>query len=220
VLLADEINRATPKTQSALLQAMEERQVTVFGETYDLDEIFLVLADPEPDRAQGDLPAPRGPARPLHVQAADPVAKPGGARRHRAPQPRRPAEAPALKAVLSRDEVREIRGLIRRIPVTERIPPVRGRLRRRHQPRGAEAAPAPSATSATAPPRAGCSRCWRPRAPRRFSTAASTSPGTICATTTSPPLRHRVDPELRGAVQRVDVDGVLREIFESQRRPS
>ncbi|MHB0871454.1 MAG: AAA family ATPase, partial [Chloroflexota bacterium] len=48
VLLADEINRATPRTQSALLEAMEERQVTVDGETYPLPRPFLVLATENP----------------------------------------------------------------------------------------------------------------------------------------------------------------------------
>ncbi|MCA9303344.1 MAG: AAA family ATPase, partial [Phycisphaerales bacterium] len=48
VLLADEINRATPKTQSALLEAMQEHSVTVAGETYKLDEPFLVLATQNP----------------------------------------------------------------------------------------------------------------------------------------------------------------------------
>lgn len=48
ILLADEINRATPKTQSALLEAMEERQVTVEGETRPLPEPFFVIATQNP----------------------------------------------------------------------------------------------------------------------------------------------------------------------------
>ena len=49
VLLADEINRAPPKTQAALLEAMEERQVTIDGDTLPLQPPFLVIATPEPD---------------------------------------------------------------------------------------------------------------------------------------------------------------------------
>ena len=48
VVLADEINRANPKTQSALLEAMEERRVSVDGTTYDLPDPYLVIATPEP----------------------------------------------------------------------------------------------------------------------------------------------------------------------------
>src|SRR2546425_9985749 len=58
VLLADEINRATPKTQSALLEAMEERQVTVDGTTYPLSLPFLVLATQNPGEVAGTFPLP------------------------------------------------------------------------------------------------------------------------------------------------------------------
>ena len=58
VLLADEINRATPKTQSALLEAMEERQVTVDGETRPLPEPFFVIATQNPSTQIGTFPLP------------------------------------------------------------------------------------------------------------------------------------------------------------------
>ncbi|HEY3080392.1 MAG TPA: AAA family ATPase, partial [Chloroflexota bacterium] len=58
VVLADEINRATPKTQSALLEAMEERQVSVDGTTYPLPEPFLVLATQNPVEYEGTFPLP------------------------------------------------------------------------------------------------------------------------------------------------------------------
>ncbi len=58
VLLADEINRATPKTQSALLEAMQERQVTVSGVTRSLDRPFLVIATQNPLELEGTYPLP------------------------------------------------------------------------------------------------------------------------------------------------------------------
>lgn len=58
VLLADEINRATPKTQSALLEAMQERSVTVAGHTHKLDGIFFVLATQNPIEMEGTYPLP------------------------------------------------------------------------------------------------------------------------------------------------------------------
>src|SRR5215210_5799627 len=58
IVLADEINRATPKTQSALLEAMEERQVTVDGETYILPLPFLVMATQNPIEYEGTFPLP------------------------------------------------------------------------------------------------------------------------------------------------------------------
>ncbi|TMK96844.1 MAG: MoxR family ATPase [Actinobacteria bacterium] len=58
VLLADEINRATPKTQAALLEAMQERQVTVDGMTYPLPDPFFVLATQNPVELEGTFPLP------------------------------------------------------------------------------------------------------------------------------------------------------------------
>jgi MoxR-like ATPase len=58
IVLADEINRATPKTQAALLEAMEERQVTVDGETRQLGQPFLVLATQNPIEYEGTFPLP------------------------------------------------------------------------------------------------------------------------------------------------------------------
>ncbi|MFC1544493.1 AAA family ATPase [Gemmatimonadota bacterium] len=58
ILLADEINRTPPKTQSALLEAMEEHQVTVQGQTYKLDEPFFVFATQNPIELEGTYPLP------------------------------------------------------------------------------------------------------------------------------------------------------------------
>ena len=58
IVLTDEINRATPKTQAALLEAMEERQVTVDGNTYPLEEPFLVIATQNPIEYEGTFPLP------------------------------------------------------------------------------------------------------------------------------------------------------------------
>jgi MoxR-like ATPase len=58
IVLVDEINRATPKTQSALLEAMEERQVTVDGATYELGPPFMVLATQNPIEYEGTFPLP------------------------------------------------------------------------------------------------------------------------------------------------------------------
>jgi len=58
ILLADEINRATPKTQSALLEAMEERQISVDGTTYPIPSPFIVLATQNPIEYEGTFPLP------------------------------------------------------------------------------------------------------------------------------------------------------------------
>ncbi|MCC6041574.1 MAG: AAA family ATPase [Desulfurococcaceae archaeon] len=58
ILLVDEINRASPRTQSALLEAMQERQVTIEGEVYELEEPFIVIATENPIEMEGVFPLP------------------------------------------------------------------------------------------------------------------------------------------------------------------
>ncbi len=74
LLLADEINRTPPKTQASLLEAMEERQVSVEGRPRAAARAVRRRRDPEPGRVRGHLPAARGPARPLPAQGADAAA--------------------------------------------------------------------------------------------------------------------------------------------------
>ena len=70
LLLADEINRAPAKVQSALLEVMQERQVTIGRETYTGARPVPGAGHPEPDRDRGHLPAARGAGRPVHAQGA------------------------------------------------------------------------------------------------------------------------------------------------------
>jgi len=69
LVLADEINRATPKTQSALLEAMQEKQVTAGGEIRKLVEPFFCARDPESDRPGRDVSVARSTARSVLLQA-------------------------------------------------------------------------------------------------------------------------------------------------------
>ena len=93
ILLADEINRATPRTQSALLECMEERQVTDGGVTYALPDPFLVIATQNPVEIQGTFPLPaHGPLAPAETPAGSLSAAPdpripGSCRGPRHPRP-------------------------------------------------------------------------------------------------------------------------------------
>lgn len=61
IVLADEINRTSPKTQSALLEVMQENQVTIDGQTYPAPSPFMVLATQNPVEMTGTYPLPRSP---------------------------------------------------------------------------------------------------------------------------------------------------------------
>ena len=90
LLLADEINRATPKTQSALLEVMEERSVTVDGTTHVLAAAVPGAGDDEPARPRGHLRAAGGADRSLHGDARDglPVGRRRGAHARSPPRSR------------------------------------------------------------------------------------------------------------------------------------
>src|SRR3974377_495222 len=68
LVLADEINRATPKTQSALLEAMQERTVTSGTTTHELESPFLVMATQNPIEMEGTTPPPRAQVAPVRVK--------------------------------------------------------------------------------------------------------------------------------------------------------
>jgi MoxR-like ATPase len=78
VVLADEINRATPKAQSALLEAMEERQVTAEGKTRPLPEPFFVIATQNPAHQIGTFPLPESQLDRFPAENRTRLSRPGG----------------------------------------------------------------------------------------------------------------------------------------------
>ena len=82
LILADEINRAPAKVQSALLEAMQERQVTIGDETYPLPNPFLVLATQNPLEQEGTYPAAGSADRPLHDEGDRQLSEPRRGARH------------------------------------------------------------------------------------------------------------------------------------------
>lgn len=114
IVLADEINRATPRTQSALLESMEERQVTVEGQSRPLPRPFMVLATQNPVELQGTFPLPEAQIDRFLLRLA--LGYPSAAdeqeilRRYRTEQP-----LDALEAVTSPAEVRAMQAAIRTV---------------------------------------------------------------------------------------------------------
>jgi MoxR-like ATPase len=121
ILLADEINRAGPKTQSALLQAMEEHQVTVFGTTYPMDEVFMTLATQNPIEMAGTYPLPEAQLDRFFFKVIIDYPKPDAlkeiGRRHVSMS----GVHDKVKNVLSRERILQHRNILSRIPITDRI---------------------------------------------------------------------------------------------------
>jgi MoxR-like ATPase len=119
VVLADEINRATPKTQSALLEAMQEQSVTVGKATYALAPPFFVLATQNPIEMEGTYPLPEAQLdRFLYKLRVEP---PGGAELHQILDRTTGAAEEPTRVVLGRPRLLEMRALVRQVPVARPI---------------------------------------------------------------------------------------------------
>ncbi|TVR91604.1 MAG: MoxR family ATPase [Trueperaceae bacterium] len=115
VLLADEINRATPKTQSALLEAMQERAVTVSGERHVLPEPFMVLATQNPIEMEGTYPLPEAQLDRFLFKLK--VDRPDAATLRRVLESTTGEEGEAPRGIVSRDEMLAMQGMLRSVPV-------------------------------------------------------------------------------------------------------
>ena len=103
VILADEINRASPKTQAALLEAMQEKRVTVMGNTFDLPQPFFVLATQNPIELEGTYPLPEAQIDRFLVKVN--VTSVGSEVLSRIISERRKGIPPVQEPVMGRDEV-------------------------------------------------------------------------------------------------------------------
>ncbi len=137
VMLADEINRTPPKTQAALLQAMQEFQVTAGGETFELERPFYVLATQNPIEQEGTYPLPEAQLDRFMFNVK--VDYPSEEEERRIVESTTAGEEPELRAVLNAGEIVELQRMVRRIPVAERVLAYAVRLARQTRP--AEGAP-------------------------------------------------------------------------------
>lgn len=132
IVLADEINRAPPKTQAALLEAMQEHRVTVLGKPYSLGDPFLVLATQNPVEQEGTYPLPEAqldrfmflieltyPSEEEEIQIARTTTGDGMLK---------------LDALMHADEILDFQHLVRRVPVPEHIYQYAVRLVRKTRP--------------------------------------------------------------------------------------
>jgi MoxR-like ATPase len=119
LLMADEINRASPRTQSALLQSMQERQVTVAGRRYDLPRPFHVLATQNPLEQEGTYPLPEAQLDRFLLQID--VGYPDRESERRMLLATTFGDEPAPVGVCTAAELMEAQQVVRRIPVGEKV---------------------------------------------------------------------------------------------------
>ncbi len=119
IILADEINRTPPKTQAALLEAMQEHKVTAGGKTYELDEPFFVLATQNPIEQEGTYPLPEAQLDRfmfnLNIEYPSTEDEVSIVRETTTP------EIQSLNAVITKSEIATYQDLVRRVPVADNV---------------------------------------------------------------------------------------------------
>ncbi len=119
IVLADEINRATPKTQSALLEAMSEGSVTVAKQTYKLEKPFFVLATQNPLEMEGTYPLPEAQLDRFFFKLV--VEYPDKASLHTILDRTTSDEVPKPQPVIQKERIMEMRELVRKVPLARQI---------------------------------------------------------------------------------------------------
>jgi MoxR-like ATPase len=119
IVLADEINRTPPKTQAALLQAMQEHEVTAAGETYHLDEPFFVLATQNPIEQEGTYPLPEAQLDRFMFNVY--VDYPSAEEEHRIVKTTTAVPSYQLEKILAPEQIIAFQQLVRRVPVSDHV---------------------------------------------------------------------------------------------------
>ena len=213
LMLADEVNRATPKSQSALLEAMQEKSVSVGNTTYRLEEPFFVMATQNPIELEGTYPLPEAQMDRflMKLRIGYPTEKELGEIVDRTTS----VEEPQAVAVVDRDEVLEMRQTVLSVPVARPVQDYAIRLTMGTHP-GSEYAhtltnryvkfgASPRGTQALV-----LSGKVRALLAGRAHVSGDDIRGSVL-----PTLRHRLLLNFEGEADKVDTDDILREIVES-----
>jgi len=137
LVLADEINRTPPKTQAALLQAMQERHVTVGGSTHALPDPFQVFATQNPIEQEGTYPLPEAQLDRFLLEVH--VDYPSEAEEREIARRTTSGAMPEIEPVLGAEEIRALGALVPRIPATDEAVDLAVRLARATRPEGPDA---------------------------------------------------------------------------------
>jgi len=218
ILLADEINRATPKTQSALLEAMEERSVTVGKRTHKLDSPFFVLATQNPLEMEGTYPLPEAQLDRFFMKLK--VDYPTVDSMHTIMNRTTKIETPKVGRVLGQGEVLEMRKTVRAVPIARPVQDYAIRIMMATHPRP------PYAPAVTvkyvrygSSPRGAQALVVGGKIRALLSNRVHVSGEDIRAVAYGA-LRHRILLNFEGEAERVETDRIIKEILESAPEPN
>ncbi len=211
LLMADEINRASPKTQSALLQAMQEHQVTYAGQTYALPSPFFVLATQNPLEQEGTYPLPEAQLDRFLLQID--VTYPDSAAERRMLFSTTGTEDRRVQSVLKAEEVLAAQRLVRQIPAGDSVVDAILKLVRSARPQTAESVPRINELVAWGPgPRASQALMLTVRARALLDGRFAPSVDDVVALA-KPVLRHRMALTFTARAENITVDQVIDELI-------
>jgi MoxR-like ATPase len=211
MLLADEINRATPKTQSALLEAMQEHAVTAAGASFTLEEPFFVMATQNPIEMEGTYPLPEAqldrflfklkvefPQVPDLMEIIDRTTRP---------------EMPQASVVATRDEVLRMMRLAREVEVATHVKAFVARLIEATHPRPSSTTMAQRFVRYGASPRGAQAMILSAKVRALIAGRANVSFGDLKALA-APALRHRLVMNFEGEAEGIDADAIVQNVLE------
>jgi MoxR-like ATPase len=220
VILADEINRTPPKTQAALLEAMQEYQVTVNGVRYPLERPLFVLATQNPIEQEGTYPLPEAQLDRFLFNIV--IDYPAAADERQILAVTTTDEEPEISAVAGGPEIEAMRHLSREVPAASNVIDYALRLTRASRPGGDEADRVPPDVRRWvrwgAGPRAGQALILGAKARALLDGRTVASPSDVRAVAL-PVLRHRLVLNFQAEADGIDADQVVARLLESVPEP-
>jgi MoxR-like ATPase len=218
ILLADEINRTPPKTQAALLEAMQEYQVTVSGVRFDLDRPLFVLATQNPIEQEGTYPLPEAQLDRFMFNVV--IDYPSADDERRILASTTSTEEPQIAVVASGEEIERVNAVVREVPAAENVIDYAARLVRATRPSGPASDGAPDFVRTWvrwgAGPRAGQALVLGAKALALLDNRAVVALDDIQAVA-RPVLRHRILVNFQAEADGIDADTIVSRLLDTVR---
>jgi MoxR-like ATPase len=213
VLLADEINRTPPKTQAALLEAMQERQVSAGGHRHPLPDPFFVLATQNPIEQEGTYPLPEAQLDRFLFMIQ--VGYPSGDEEEKIMRQGTAEHSPQVNKVLKAEEIITLQNLVRRVPVSDHVFQYAKKLVRMTRPGTPDAADfANKWLLWGAGPRASMNLILAAKARAILRGQFHVSPEDVAAMA-GPILRHRLVPNFAAQSESITTDVIVKKLLEA-----
>jgi MoxR-like ATPase len=220
VILADEINRTPPKTQAALLEAMQEYQVTVNGVRYELERPLFVLATQNPIEQEGTYPLPEAQLDRFMFNVV--IDYPSAAEEHRILASTTGEREPVIAPVATASDIESMRHLVRDVPAASNVIDYALRIVRASRPAGGPDEHVPAIVRQWvkwgAGPRAGQALILGAKARALLDGRTVAAPDDIRAVAL-PVLRHRVLLNFQAEADGVDADQIVTQLLEAVPAP-